>query len=82
MIMISFAPTSRSDIRPSGETFDLVKPGISRVVARILGVEIPDIPILPGLFIVSAGLGALFVKAYMWGLPGADGVGVSVNALP
>jgi hypothetical protein len=43
MIIISFAPTSRSDIIPSGDTFDLVRPGISRVVALILeGVEAPE----------------------------------------
>jgi len=51
--MISFAPTSRSDIWPFGETFDRVKPGISRVVARTFGVEIPEVPIFPGLSIVS-----------------------------
>lgn len=47
MIMMSFAPTSRSEIRPSGETFDRVKPGMSRVVARILGVVEPDSVVAP-----------------------------------
>jgi hypothetical protein len=43
MTMTSFAPTSRWAILPSGETFDLVRPGISRVVARFLaGVEVPE----------------------------------------
>lgn len=51
--MMSFAPTSRSAIRPSGDTLDRVRPGMSRVVARILGVDIPELPILPGLMIVS-----------------------------
>ena len=41
-MMMSFAATSRSDIWPFGETFDLVSPGISRVVARILGVAEPE----------------------------------------
>ena len=42
MMMINFAPTSLSEIRPSGETFDRVKPGMSRVVARFLGVDEPE----------------------------------------
>lgn len=43
-MMINFAPTSRSAIRPSGDTLDLVRPGMSRVVARTLdGVEVPEI---------------------------------------
>lgn len=43
MTMTSFAPISLCAIRPSGETLDFVKPGISRVVARSLaGVEAPD----------------------------------------
>jgi hypothetical protein len=45
--MISLAATSRWAIRPSGETFELVRPGMSRVVARILGVADPDIFELP-----------------------------------
>lgn len=51
--MMSFAPTSLSAIRPSGDTLDLVRPGMSKVVARIRGVEIPEVPILPGLAAVS-----------------------------
>lgn len=47
--MMSLAPTSRSDMRPSGETLDRVRPGMSSVVARIRGVESPEVPILPGL---------------------------------
>lgn len=40
MTMTSLEPTSRWAMRPSGETFDLVRPGMSRVVARDLeGVE-------------------------------------------
>lgn len=39
MTMTSFEPTSRCAILPSGETLDLVSPGMSSVVGRILGVE-------------------------------------------
>lgn len=45
--MTNLAPTSRSEIRPSGETLDFVRPGMSRVVARFAGVEAPD-PCLRG----------------------------------
>ena len=38
MTMTNLAPTSRWAIRPSGETRDLVRPGISSVVARIFAV--------------------------------------------
>lgn len=53
MRIINLAPTSLSEIRPSGETLERVRPGISRVVARILGVESPDVPILPELIAIS-----------------------------
>ena len=33
--MTNFEPTSRCDILPSGETFDLVRPGMSSVVGRL-----------------------------------------------
>ena len=33
--MTSFDPTSRCEILPSGDTRDLVSPGISRVVGRV-----------------------------------------------
>ena len=39
---MSLAATSLSDIWPFGETLDRVSPGISRVVARILGVADPE----------------------------------------
>ena len=42
MTMTSFAPTSRDAILPSGETFDFVNPGISRVVGRTRGVLVPE----------------------------------------
>src|SRR4051812_37962968 len=44
MMMTSLDPTSRSGIRPSGETLDLVMPGILSVVAcvRTLGVWLPE----------------------------------------
>ena len=35
MTMTSFDPTSRCEILPSGDTRDLVSPGISRVVGRV-----------------------------------------------
>lgn len=41
-MMTNLAPTSLSDMRPSGETLERVRPGISRVVARSLGVADPD----------------------------------------
>ena len=47
MIIMSLAPTSLSDIRPSGETLDRVSPGMSRVVARIFGVADPETLALP-----------------------------------
>lgn len=47
MMMINLAPTSLSDMRPSGETLERVRPGMSRVVARSLGVPEPDMLGLP-----------------------------------
>ena len=41
MTMTSFDPTSLWAILPSGDTFDLVKPGMSSVVGRLL-VEVDD----------------------------------------
>lgn len=35
--MTNFEPTSRCAIRPSGDAFDLVRPGISRVVGLLRG---------------------------------------------
>lgn len=54
--MTSFAPTSRCAIRPSGDTFDLVKPGMSRVVGRLRddGVCVPDSCGRAGLYALSA----------------------------
>ena len=43
MTMTSLDPTSRCAILPSGETFDLVSPGISKVVGRARsGVAVPE----------------------------------------
>ena len=42
MTMTSLEPTSRCAIRPSGDTFDLVRPGMSKVVGLIRGVEAPE----------------------------------------
>ncbi len=44
MMMTSLAATSLSGMRPSGETRDLVMPGMLRVVAwgRTLGVWLPE----------------------------------------
>lgn len=51
MTITSFAATSRSAIRPSGETLDLVMPGILRVVAggRVRGVVVPEFCLMGGL---------------------------------
>lgn len=42
--MTNFDPTSRWAILPSGDTLDLVSPGISKVVGRWrdAGVEVPE----------------------------------------
>jgi hypothetical protein len=47
----NLAPTSRSAILPSGETFDLVIPGILSVVAGglTLGVVVPEFCLIGGL---------------------------------
>ncbi len=43
MTITNFEPTSRWDIRPSGDTLDLVNPGMSRVVGRFrAGVDDPE----------------------------------------
>lgn len=51
----SFAPTSRCAILPSGETRDLVMPGMFKVVAGglTLGVAVPEFCRIGGLIIVS-----------------------------
>lgn len=41
--MTSLEPTSRWAILPSGETLDLVRPGISSVVGRSRGVEVAEL---------------------------------------
>lgn len=41
-MMINLAATSLSAIWPFGETLERVSPGMSRVVARILGVAEPE----------------------------------------
>lgn len=51
--MTSFEPISRCEIFPSGETLDLVKPGMSRVVGRERGVELPESCLRGGLEQVS-----------------------------
>ena len=42
MTITSFEPTSRCAILPSGDTLDLVRPGISRVVGFRRGVAEPE----------------------------------------
>ena len=64
--MINLDPTSRCAIFPSGLTFDFVKPGMSRVVGRIRGVDDAE-------FWRNTG---------RRGLLGAVGRGVSVSAGP
>lgn len=43
MTITSFEPMSRCAILPSGETLDLVSPGMSRVVGLIRGVEATEV---------------------------------------
>ncbi len=52
--MTSLDPTSRCAIRPSGDTFDRVKPGISSVVGRLRddGVDEPEVCCSGGLHAV------------------------------
>jgi len=48
--MTSLEPISRCAIRPSGETLDLVKPGMSSVVGRLReGVDEPELCCSGGL---------------------------------
>ena len=51
MMTTSLEATSRLAILPSGETFDLVIPGILRVVAggRVRGVDVPEFCLTGGL---------------------------------
>lgn len=83
MTMTSLEPTSRCAILPSGETLDLVRPGISSVVGRRRGVEVAEllrVRVLQGaLEHISAGVG---VSTYSRGDPGFEGAGVSLRALP
>jgi hypothetical protein len=60
--MTNFDATSRLAIRPSGETFDLVIPGIFKVVAggRIRGVVDPEPCRIGGLKVVSKVLYRLY----------------------
>jgi hypothetical protein len=53
MITTNFAPTSRWAILPSGETRDLVMPGMFKVVAGglLLGVAEPEFCLTGGLVI-------------------------------
>jgi hypothetical protein len=53
MITTNFAPTSRWAILPSGETRDLVIPGMFKVVAGglLLGVAEPEFCLTGGLVI-------------------------------
>jgi len=65
--MTNFDPTSRCAMRPSGETLDLVRPGMSSVVGRVREAIVdPE----------SCRRGTIL------GLFGAVVAGVSVNATP
>jgi len=52
--MTNLDPTSLEAILPSGETFDLVRPGMSRVVGRTRGVLDPEFCLIGKLERVSA----------------------------
>lgn len=85
--MTNFEPTSRWAILPSGETLDLVSPGISKVVGRWrdAGVEVPESLRLGGLPNVSYITGMkskVWSSSYIMGLFGAVVNGVSVKAEP
>ena len=51
--MTNLDPISRCAILPSGDTLDLVRPGMSRVVGRVRGVEVPESCLRGGLVDVS-----------------------------
>lgn len=53
MMTTNFAPTSRCAILPSGDTRDLVIPGMFKVVAGglLLGVAEPEFCLIGGLLI-------------------------------
>ena len=84
--MTNFDPTSRCAILPSGETFDFVRPGMSKVVGRLReGVAVPESLCRAGLDRTSTGLEdkpRLLVITYIRGLFGAVVAGVSVKAGP
>lgn len=83
--MTSLEPTSRDAILPSGETLDLVRPGMSRVVGRMRGVEAAllfRVSALGRLVRSASADGASGTDPDPFGLPGCDGAGVSLNATP
>jgi hypothetical protein len=94
MMMMSFDPTSRWEIRPSGETLDFVRPGMSRVVGRKRGVELLEFWRSAVLGVcISNMIASKMLKfqekgwvsrwsTYNLGLVVADGKGVSLNAGP
>lgn len=51
--MTNLDPTSLCAIFPSGETLDLVSPGMSRVVGRERGVKLPESCLRGGLEKIS-----------------------------
>ena len=82
-MITSFAPTSLCAILPSGDTLLFVKPGISSVVGRTRGVELPEL-----IFIGAPMLMDIEVSDEVeeWlplslGLFGAVGAGVSFFAM-
>ena len=78
----NFAPTSLLAILPSGETLLFVKPGISRVVGRIRGVELPEPGArrgIPRLRPVESDAEERLPCKF--GLLGAEVAGVSFNAV-
>lgn len=87
MTMTSLDPTSRCAIRPSGETFDRVSPGISSVVGRLRdeGVDEPELSCSAGLdgeLVIVLWSATLFLITHILGLLGAVVAGVSDSAWP
>ena len=94
--MTSFDPTSRCEILPSGDTRDLVSPGISRVVGLVREAVVEPESRRPGGLVrwsvlhLVVGTGCkgfgeqmtCTIVTYILGLLGAVVAGVSVSAAP
>ena len=75
MTMTNLAPTSLFAILPSGETFDFVRPGISRVVGRTRGVLEPEFCLIGrSLGLLGAVPSGVSLRAPVLVAPTADAV--------